>query len=99
MRQTITATIYDRKGQIVSKATNSYSKTHPKQAKYANQCGEPMKVYLHAEMAALVKSKGKGYKIVIERYNASGRPMLAAPCPICQRAIAASDIKLVEYTT
>ena len=99
MKQTITATIYDKRGRLVAKATNSYCKTHPLQAKYANQCGEPYKLWQHAEIAALVKSKGKGYKIVIERYNASGKPMLAAPCPICQRAIAASDIKLVEYTT
>jgi len=99
MKQLITATIYDRKGQIVSRATNSYSKTHPKQAKYANECGEPLKVFLHAEMAALVKAKGKGYKIVIERYNSRGEARLAAPCPICQRAIAESDIQIVEYTT
>jgi hypothetical protein len=50
-------------------------------------------------MAALVKAKGKGYKIVIERYNSRGEARLAAPCPICQRAIAESDIQIVEYTT
>jgi deoxycytidylate deaminase len=99
MKHTIKATIYDRKGQIVSQAENSYKKTHPLQAMYASQCGEPYKVYLHAELAALVKSKGKGHKMVIERYNSNGEPRLAAPCPICQMAIAASAIKLVEYTT
>jgi tRNA(Arg) A34 adenosine deaminase TadA len=55
-------------------------------------------VYLHAEIAALVKARGKGYKIKIERYNKHGEPMLAAPCPICLAAIKEAGIQLVEHT-
>jgi tRNA(Arg) A34 adenosine deaminase TadA len=97
-RHLITATIFDRKGNILSVAQNSYQKTHPLQAKWASKCGEPYKVYLHAEIAALVKARGKGYKIKIERYNKHGEPMLAAPCPICLAAIKEAGIQLVEHT-
>lgn len=99
MKHTVTATILDKRGNILSKATNSYVKSHPIQAKYATLHGEPYKIYLHAEIAALVKAKGKGYKIVIERYNKEGKPMLAAPCPICAAAIKAAGIERIEYTT
>ena len=98
MKHTIKATIYDRKGQIVSQAENSYKKTHPLQAMYASQCGEPYKVYLHAEIAALVKAKGKGYKIHVERHSKAGMPLLAQPCPICMLAIKEAGIKVVSFT-
>lgn len=83
---------------MLAKETNSYSRTHPIQAKYAAKAGEPYKIYLHAEIAALIKAKGKGYKIKIERYNASGKPLLAAPCPICMLAIQTAGIELIEHT-
>jgi len=82
----------------LAKSTNSYSRTHPVQAKYAAKAGEPYKIYLHAEIAALVKAKGKGFKIKVERYNTSGEPLLAAPCPICMMAIRAAGIELIEHT-
>jgi len=83
---------------LLTQATNSYTKTHPAQIKYAEQ--STAKIYLHAEIAALVKLK-KGmepYKIVIERYGKDGRSRMAKPCPICERAIKAWNIKRVEYT-
>lgn len=98
MKHTVIATVLDKKGKVIAKAVNSYTKTHPIQAKYAKACGEPYKAYLHAEIAALVKAKGKGFKLVVERYNRLGEPMLAAPCPICQMAIKEAKIKFVEYT-
>jgi tRNA(Arg) A34 adenosine deaminase TadA len=99
MKFTVKATIYDKKNQVVATAVNSYSKTHPTQAHYANRCGEPHKQYLHAEIACLIKAKGKGYKLVVERYNKQGLPMLAMPCKICMMAIKeAKHIKRIEYT-
>ena len=82
---------------LVSEAYNNYTKSHPKQAMYAKRCGEPYKVYLHAEIAAIIKAKGKGYKIKIERYNNKGEPLPSKPCPICELAIKEANIKLVEY--
>jgi tRNA(Arg) A34 adenosine deaminase TadA len=94
----ITATITSKKGRVVSKATNSYLKTHPLQAKYACKCGEPYKQYLHAEVLALIRAKGKGYKIHVERYNREGKPLLAMPCPICMLAIREAGIQVVSFT-
>ena len=94
----ITATIFDKKGKIISFSENSYTKTHPKQAHYANRVGLHHKTFLHAEIAALVKCRKQGYKIKIERYGKKGQPLNARPCPICELAIKEAGIKFVEYT-
>lgn len=94
----VVATVYDRQGAVVSVGHNSYIKTHPLQARLACKCGQPEKVYLHAEIAALVRARGKGYRIKVERFNRHGDPMLAAPCPICTLAIEAAGIEVVEFT-
>jgi tRNA(Arg) A34 adenosine deaminase TadA len=94
----IKATIYNKKNQIVSEAENSFTKTHPTQLKYAKACGMPFKAFLHAEMLAIIRAKGKGYKIVVERYNKAGEPVLAKPCPICMMAIQEAKIARIEYT-
>lgn len=96
----ITATVYDRKGNVLAKAQNSYVKTHPIQAKYARIVGEEHKQYLHAEVHAIIKALKVGipYKIKIERYGRMGEPRLAKPCPICEMAIQSAGIKIVEYT-
>ena len=95
----LTATITNKNGMILSCGENSYSKTHPMQAEFAKKCGLDHKVFLHAEIAALVKVRqGKPYKITIERFNKKGSPLNAEPCPICKMAIAAAGIKRIEYT-
>ena len=50
----VTATVYDKQGNVLSVGYNSYIKTHPLQAKLAYRCGQPEKVYLHAEIAAQI---------------------------------------------
>lgn len=35
----IVATVYDKKGRVLAKEKNSYSKSHPLQAKYAAKVG------------------------------------------------------------
>jgi tRNA(Arg) A34 adenosine deaminase TadA len=92
------ATIYDKKNNVIATATNSFNKTHPIQSKYALACGTPNKVFLHAEILCLIRARGKGYKMVVERYNKAGKPVLAKPCPICQMALQESQIKRIEYT-
>ncbi len=96
---TIKATVYDRKGRILSTGVNSYVKTHPKQQHFANCANLPEKSFLHAEIAALVKIRhGVAHKIKVERYGKSGQPLNAEPCPICKLAIKAAGISFVEYT-
>ena len=93
------ATVYDIKGRILAMGRNSYSKTHPTQAHWAHKAGLDEKIYLHAEIAALVKVRnGQPYKIKVERYDKHGNEMNAAPCPICMMAIKEACIKVIEHT-
>lgn len=99
-RQLITATVYDKRGRFLSQATNSYTKTHPYQAELAASVGLPNKVFLHAEIAALLKCKrlDKAHSIRVERYRRDGSPALAKPCPICEEAIRQAGIQEVTFT-
>ena len=100
VRQNLTAIIYDRKGRVISMGKNSYIKTHPLQAKLANEVGLRDKIFLHAEIDALVKLKNwdKAHKIVITRTGKNGDLLLAKPCPVCERAIKLAGIKEIQHT-
>lgn len=99
-KQDITAIIYDKKGHVLSIGKNSYVKTHPLQAKYAKQVGEENKVFLHAELAAIIRCKdlSKADKIQIFRVGRSGKFATAKPCKICQLAIREAGIKKIEHS-
>jgi deoxycytidylate deaminase len=96
----VVATIYDKRGRALSIGVNSYDKTHPIQAYYANKVGLPHKIYLHTEASAILKLKHpwKAHAIKVERYNSKGKPVNAKPCPVCQAMIDAIGIKKVEHT-
>lgn len=99
-RHNITAIVYDRKGRIISMGKNSYVKTHPLQAKFAKSVGLEEKIYLHAEIDALVRLKNweHAHKIVVTRFGKAGKPLLAKPCPVCQQAIKSAGIRVIEHT-
>ena len=99
-RQNVTALIYDRKGRIISMGKNSYVKTHPLQAKYANEVGLEHKIFLHAEIDALVRLKDwtRAHRMVITRIGKRGDELLAKPCPVCERAIKSAGITEIEHT-
>lgn len=101
IRPILTARCYDKKGRLLSTATNNYKKTHPLQAYFASKVGQPAKIYLHAEIAAIIKAGDKQiHKLVITRYNPKTHKALnAKPCPVCQEAIKAYGISLVSWTT
>lgn len=94
------ATIFDKKGRVISIGENSYLKTHPMQRSFGIKTGNPKAVFIHAEIAALVKLKdwAKAYRIMIERYDENGHPKLAKPCAACSLALEKAGIKVVEYT-
>lgn len=95
----IVATVYDKRGRKISTGSNYPIRTHPKQFYLSTSCGEPYKIFIHAEVAALLKCRGaKPHKIVVERYDSTGQPALAKPCPICQQMIESYGIKIIEYT-
>ena len=92
--------MYDRRGRLLSTGLNSYVKTHVIQARAADAVGRPSCIYLHAEIAAIVKLKDwdKAHKLVVTRFLKDGSPAMAKPCSICQHVINQTGIKHVEYT-
>lgn len=98
-RPILKAFCYDKRGRLLSFATNSWTKTHPLQAYFANRTGSPAKIYLHAEIHAIIKAGDKQiHRIEIERKGKYGQHLLAKPCPICMEAIKAYGIKEISFT-
>lgn len=99
-RYLILAKTYDKRGRIIAVGTNNYTKTHPTQQYFAKKVGLECKDKLHAEIQALVRSSDKKvYKLTVERYLQDGSPAMAKPCRVCQEAIVAYGVSVVEYTT
>jgi len=98
--QHITAIIRDKRNNILSIGKNSYIKTHPYQAKCAKAVGMPEKVYLHAEIDAIIKCSdiSKAHSIHVFRQGKSKEYLYAKPCPVCQQAILQTNIKKVHHT-
>lgn len=95
----VIASCYDKRGRLISKGINSYEHTHPIQASLATKLGFPQKIFLHAEILAIIRAKGRLiHKIKIERYDSKGNPKLAKPCEICAYAIKEASIKMIEFT-
>lgn len=101
IRHQLTAIIYDKRGRVLSVGQNSYIKTHPLQARIAGKIGLPEKQFLHAEIHAIVRCRDlkKAHRIFIGRWNKKGAPLLAKPCPVCESAIKAAGIEIIEYTS
>jgi deoxycytidylate deaminase len=100
VRHNLTAIITDKRDRILSIGKNSYVKTHPLQAHYARKSGVSDKIFLHAEIAAIVKCRDieKAHKITIIRVNNQGQERPAKPCPICMQAILETGIKIIKHT-
>ena len=100
MNHSLTAIIKDKRGNVLAIGKNSYTKTHPYQAKCAKEVGLPEKIYLHAEIDAILRCSdlSKAHSIHIFRQGKSGKWLLAKPCPACQTAINKTPIKKVYHT-
>lgn len=96
----IKAIIRDKRGMVLSIGQNSYVKTHTYQARMATRAGKPHKIFLHAEIDAILKCNdiSKAHSIEVIRLGASGEPLSAKPCPICQSAIDETSIKKIIHT-
>lgn len=98
-KQVVSAFVYDKRGRLLATGQNSYVKTHPLMAKAAMEVGEPHRIYLHAEVAALIKCDwNKAHRLLVTRYGSEGRPLLAKPCKVCHHFISLTNIKIVEHT-
>ena len=89
--------VYDRKGNLLATGINKPTKSHPIQAKYAERAKEPKKIYLHAEIDALIKCKELPFSIYIARITRSGKLGISRPCPICVTALKEAGIQEVYY--
>ena len=99
MKHQITAYCYNKRGHLVSIGHNSYTKSHPLQAYFAKKVGHPNKIYLHAELAALLKAgHDTTHLLVIKCYNKHHQLKMSKPCPICQEAIKAFGVINIQYT-
>jgi tRNA(Arg) A34 adenosine deaminase TadA len=94
----VIAKAYNSRGKCIVVAENSYTKTHPTQAKYAKMAGNEHAIFLHAEIAALIKAKEQIYKIEIFRFKADGSLALAKPCDVCSLAMSSLGVKSVYYS-
>jgi deoxycytidylate deaminase len=99
-KESLTAIIKDKRGRILSIGKNNYTKSHPYQAKCAKEAGVPEKIYLHAEIDAIIKCPdiSKAHSIEIFRIGKSNKWLLAKPCPACQRAINLTPISQIIHT-
>ena len=99
----VAAIITDRQGKVLSIGQNSYEKTHPTQAMWAQLVERSEKVYLHAEMESIIKNKNshRGVFMYVARVRVKdGRMGLAKPCKTCTVAILkGSNVERVYYTT
>lgn len=90
---------YDNKGRLLSKGTNSFVKTHPQQKKYADYVGLNYKIYLHAEISAIIKANSKIDTLIVARIlQYTNETALAKPCPVCYEAIRQAKIRKVYFT-
>lgn len=96
-KQNITALAYDKRGRLLSLGRCSYTKTHPIQASYANKSVNNNRIFLHAEIDALIKADKQVYKMVIIRKGRSGQLLASKPCDMCLRALVDYGVEVLEY--
>lgn len=97
-KQRIFSIITDNHNRILSTGTNSFSKSHVLQAYYCELANQPHKIFIHSELQALVRLKGRKAKtIYIARVNKKNEPVPSKPCPICSLAI--KDAGITEIIT
>lgn len=89
------------KNKVITQAVNQDRKSHPLQARLADMVGLSEKIYLHAEISALVKCRSEVDTIVVVRLGGHGGDEIrnAKPCPICSLALEQAGIEHIYYTT
>jgi tRNA(Arg) A34 adenosine deaminase TadA len=87
------------KSKVVASGTNLETKSHPLQARFAERAGLKEKIYLHAEISALVKCREECDTIIVARVNPQNKLRMARPCPICELALKEAGITKIHYTT
>lgn len=99
-RKKVGAVLYNSKKRVITTAVNNDYKTHPRQAWWAQRVGLDEKIYLHAEMACLIKAREDADTIVVVRLGGHDGKSLrqSRPCPVCEPALRYAGIKHVYYS-
>jgi len=99
-KQNICAIITNRKGNVLSIGTNSYSKSSPLQKRYADRVGAVNKIFNHAEIDAIKKLPyaSKPYNIFVARVSKEGYSLPCRPCEICSLALRETKIFNIYHT-
>ena len=101
-RHFIVAKILDKRGRLLSMATNSYIKTDPLFSETAKRVNRPHKEYVHAEASSIFKLKWndrkRAHTMYVYRFHEDGTPANACPCEVCRELIKLTNIKEVYYT-
>ena len=96
----LTATTFCSKGRVIAHGENNYKKSHPLMSSLATRVGTPERIFLHAEVQALLRSKDKLVEtIIVQRYNSKGEMTLARPCSVCMEALKIYGVSKIKYTT
>jgi len=90
------AILLDKRGRVISSGVNS-RKSHPRQ-KGVDGKGE-IKIFLHAEISALVRARKTPYIMVVVRVNKRGETRLARPCPSCWEAGIEAGVEKIVWST
>lgn len=88
-----------KKTKVIATAVNLEQKSHPLQARLAKRVGLCEKIYLHAEISALIKAKEEADTIIVARVSKQDKLRMSKPCPICTLALEQAGINNVYYTT
>ena len=99
-QQRLAAICVDRKGKVLGKGKNSYTRTHPLQKHFAIVAGiSEEKMFIHAELSAMLRCRDKEiHTIYVARVLKDDTISLARPCAACMKALKAFGVEKVIYT-
>ena len=81
----------DKRGNILGQAGNMYTKSSPKQKRWAILAKQPEREFLHAEIATMLRAIKTGKeisKLYVARVDASGNIKDGKPCSVCSLMLA-----------
>ena len=99
-QQRLAAICVDKKGKVLGRGVNSYTRTHPLQKHFAIMAALPEeKMFLHAELQAVLRSRDKEiHTIYVARVLKDDTISLAKPCKACAQMLKSFGVQKVVYT-
>src|ERR1700675_3194688 len=79
--------VVNKRGRIISQASNLYNRTHPTQREYSVNAGlSESRCYLHSEVRSILaaaKFNQKNCKLIVCRIGNGGKILDSKPCISC----------------